>query len=123
MSTRLLRAYSRARLGVSNNSRFSLPSICRTISASSNRLLNRSSTMRTVFRCARASASSETIAPLPELRDCAALMAAVHELGGNLQKAKRVPHSQDCTLHRSACAKRLDLTRVWDGQAHAHNMP
>src|SRR6185312_15296447 len=60
MSTRLLRANSSARDGVSNSSRLSLPSICRTISASSNRLENRSSTMSTVFRWARANASSET---------------------------------------------------------------
>ena len=38
MSTRLLRANSSARDGVSNSSRFSLPSIWRTISASSRRL-------------------------------------------------------------------------------------
>ena len=36
-----------------------MPSIWRTISASSSRLLNRSSTIRTVLRCARAKASSE----------------------------------------------------------------
>ena len=59
MSTRLLRANSSARLGVSKSSRLSLPSIWRTISASSRRLLKRSSMMRTVLRWARASASSE----------------------------------------------------------------
>ena len=61
MSTRLLRANSSARDGVSKSSRLSLPSICRTISASSRRLENRSSTIRTVFRWARANASSETM--------------------------------------------------------------
>ncbi len=60
MSTRLLRANSSARDGVSKSSRFSLPSIWRTISASSRRLENRSSTIRTVLRWARANASSET---------------------------------------------------------------
>ena len=71
MSTRLLRANSSARLGVSNSSRFSLPSIWRTISASRRRLLNRSSMMRTVLRWARASASSEMT---PVGRACAAFM-------------------------------------------------
>src|SRR5450631_1437289 len=120
MSTRLLRAYSSARLGVSNNSRLSLPSIWRTISASSKRLLNRSSTIRTVLRCARASASSETTAPLPGLRGCAALMAAAYKLGDNQDvEAKPVPHIYNCTLHQRACAYLPDLASdcVWTASA------
>src|SRR5205823_241181 len=58
----LFRANCRARLGVSKSSRFNLPSIWRTISASSRRLLNRSSMIKTVLRCALASASSEITA-------------------------------------------------------------
>ena len=71
MSTRLLRANSSARDGVSKSSRLSLPSIWRTISASSSRLQKRSSTIRTVLRCARANASSETT-PSPAWRRSAA---------------------------------------------------
>ena len=71
MSTRLLRANSSARDGVSNSSRFSLPSICRTISANSRRLEKRSSTIRTVLRWARANASSDTTPDPGKFLGCA----------------------------------------------------
>src|SRR6185436_19580092 len=93
MSTRLLRANSSARDGVSNSSRLSLPSICRTISASSSRLENRSSTIRTVLRWARAKASSETVPGGGADRNGEGGAMANHRSGGrrNRDQAGNVP--------------------------------